>query len=164
MSLQNEPEFQVSPETLAAVDKTWDETEKIPVIIPPYRRKNFKSGACHILAEVFLKTRREWGYSAILILPKARFTGVHVFVCRGDHAFDWRGDCTQARILKTWRKKKEATPGYDYELHVLGSDPFISSDFIQATGLSSLKEHPDNVEAQAEKFIDLHHGRRCLKL
>lgn len=77
----------------------------------------FGYGACHILAGVFLKLYPDLGFKAYKIQPIDGYYGNHIFVAKGNLAFDHHGYCGKYRLLDHfmtgWKAKYE---GWDCEL------------------------------------------------
>jgi hypothetical protein len=87
----------------------------------------FACGACHILAYSFMKRWPDAGYSATWIKPAAGFTGNHIFVSRGNCAFDYHGHSDRSALLShTWRKARRWWPGWDAELIPLPPEVLVS--------------------------------------
>lgn len=59
----------------------------------------FSSGACHILAQVFVERFRDQGFRPLLILPRPGFSGGHVVAANRDVVFDAGGFTARARFL-----------------------------------------------------------------
>lgn len=88
----------------------------------------FAAGACHILAYAFVERhgtefdRIEW------IRPASGFTGNHIFVSRGDLAFDYHGVCRRTSLLAHYRKvARRRFPGWRATLVDLPPEVLISN-------------------------------------
>lgn len=76
----------------------------------------FASGACHILAQLFIQLHADDGFYRVHIKPHAGFPGNHVYATNGVWAFDHNGWTKEKELLETTRKgfrTKYATWGYE---------------------------------------------------
>ena len=87
----------------------------------------FACGACHVLAYAFLERFAEHGFRAVWIRPDAGFTGNHIFVARGEVAFDYHGYSARAALLDHIRRKaRRWWPGWSYTLQPLPQQVLVS--------------------------------------
>lgn len=116
----------------------------------------FACGACHILAYAFM--RRYAGYSAFWVKPARGFTGNHIFVARGDAAFDYHGHVDRETLLSHMvRKARLFWPGWDYELTPLPAEVLISerkSRAYDGLWLRGPGQFLHNAMPRAERFLD----------
>lgn len=76
----------------------------------------FASGACHILAEVFVQLHKHEGFKMIHIKPTAGHKGNHVYASNGEWAFDHDGWTREEELLKTTEKAfKNRYPDWSYQ-------------------------------------------------
>jgi hypothetical protein len=118
----------------------------------------FASGACHILAYAFMRRWPDAGYAATWIKPAAGFTGNHVFVSRGEWAFDYHGhSCRRALLAHTWRKSRRWWPGWDADLIPLPPKVLISerlSKTYPGLWLREPRQFLHDALPRAEAFLD----------
>ena len=83
-------------------------------------RAFFASGACHILAHIFLSLHLGEGYELIYIKPREPHPGNHLYASNGEWAFDFQGWTREAELLEMTRKVYGAAlPGWDCERIVI---------------------------------------------
>jgi hypothetical protein len=76
-------------------------------------RAFFASGACHILAHVFLQEYADHKYRPYMILPNCAFRGSHVYAATEDSVFDYHGFSDKGRFLKHYFfQMKRFFPGW----------------------------------------------------
>lgn len=77
----------------------------------------FASGACHILAFLFVQLHQHENFRAVLLRPKEGAPGTHVFATDGTWAFDFNGWTSEAELLRATRLSYEtAYPGWDFDV------------------------------------------------
>lgn len=80
----------------------------------------FAAGACHILAYAFLEIHPGEDYQIIYIHPKAGYHGNHVYVSKGNWAFDYSGWTLESELTETTiREYSSESPGWGYDRIVL---------------------------------------------
>lgn len=90
----------------------------------------FASGACHILAHVFLSLHIGEGYDLIFVEPIGKHPGNHLYASNGTWAFDFQGWTREAELLEATRKAYGAAyPGWDCQRIVIaeGLPAYIAS-------------------------------------
>jgi hypothetical protein len=91
----------------------------------------FASGACHILAYIFLSLHDREGYELIHIKPLKRNRGNHMYVSNGIWAFDFNGWTLEDELLKAYETAyKKNYSGWEYE-RVIVKEKF--TDYIAKT-------------------------------
>lgn len=86
----------------------------------------FASGACHILAELFVQLHQNEGFMMIHLKPHKGFPGNHVYASNGEWAFDHNGWTQESKLLAvTVKAYQEQYPGWGYERRVI--EPAIDS-------------------------------------
>jgi hypothetical protein len=93
----------------------------------------FASGACHILADLFVQLHMHEGYKMVFIKPAKGFAGNHVYASNGVWAFDHNG-WTQEKdlIAATEKAYKTKYPGWSYERIVIEPGITALEDFCKA--------------------------------
>jgi hypothetical protein len=80
----------------------------------------FASGACHILAHMFLSLHVGEGYELVWIKPKGSHPGNHIYASDGIWVFDFQGWTRETEVLEATRAAYSAAyPGWDCERIVL---------------------------------------------
>lgn len=93
----------------------------------------FASGACHILADLFVQLHQHEGYKMAHIKPAEGFTGNHVYASNGKWAFDHNGWTKEKELLATTSKAyRERYPDWEYERIVIESPMTSLEDFCKA--------------------------------
>ena len=64
----------------------------------------FASGACHILAEIFMQLHKNEGYKIIHIKPLQHKQGDHMFATNGTWAFDFNGWSKEIDLIEVNQK------------------------------------------------------------
>jgi hypothetical protein len=105
-------------------------------IIAAWKRSDqafFASGACHILAELFVQLHQHEGFTMVHIKPNKGFTGNHVFASDGEWAFDHNGWTKEAELLQvTEAAYKERYPRWGYEKIILPHSSTSLEEFCKA--------------------------------
>jgi hypothetical protein len=92
----------------------------------------FAAGACHILAYMFMQLH--WGEKcqAIFIQPKNSDAGTHVYIVKGEWAFDANGWIKEAELREISNAAyKQRYPGWDYERLVIAENFWEMGEFEQ---------------------------------
>jgi hypothetical protein len=90
-------------------------------------RHFFANGACQVLAFAFLERYAAIGFHARWIKPAAGFTGNHIYVTDGFHAFDYHGLTTEQRLLAFgFKRAQRFFPGWDATLVDVPAQALIS--------------------------------------
>lgn len=80
----------------------------------------FASGACHILAHMFLSLHVGEGFELIYIRPKDDKPGNHLYASNGIWAFDYNGWTHEEEMLAMTRQAyAKEYPGWDFERIVI---------------------------------------------
>jgi hypothetical protein len=93
----------------------------------------FASGACHILAHLFVQLHQHQGFLMVHLKPTEGYIGNHVYATNGTWAFDHNGWTKEAELLKTIEKAyKQRYPGWDYERIVIETSSTSREIFCKA--------------------------------
>lgn len=80
----------------------------------------FASGACHILAHMFLCLHQGEGFQLIYLRPKRNLPGNHLYASNGIWAFDFNGWTHEEELLSVTRQAyTQKYPGWDFERIVI---------------------------------------------
>lgn len=83
----------------------------------------FASGACHILADMFMQLHWGQGFTVVHIRPHKNMPGHHVYVTNGEWAFDFNGWTKESELLEEYEKAYAAKhPGWKYDKVVIKDD------------------------------------------
>lgn len=83
-------------------------------------RAFFASGACHILASLFVQMHQHEGFRMEFLRPLHGMRGSHVYATDGTWAFDFDGwTPTKLLLASTSTAYRDAYPGWEYELTVI---------------------------------------------
>jgi hypothetical protein len=97
--------FERTPEQKSDMFKSWERDDQA----------FFATGACHILAGLFVQLHNSEDFRLIYIKPKEGFSGNHVYASNGSWAFDHNGWTKEEELLEaTERTYKEKYPGWSY--------------------------------------------------
>lgn len=114
-------------------DRTPEEKRDIFVSWSRSDQAFFASGACHILANLFVQLHQHEGYKMIHIKPAQGFTGNHVYASNGEWAFDHNGWTKEKELLSTTSKAfREKYPNWTYERTVIENSLTSLEDFCKA--------------------------------
>ena len=137
---------------------------KINVKNDPIRRWHrsdrhfFANGACQVLAFAFLERYPGMGFHARWIKPAAGFTGNHIYVTDGVHAFDYHGLTTEQRLLaSSFERGRRFFPGWDATLVDLPTDVLVSeqrSRQIEGLWLRQPNQFLHDALPRARNFLD----------
>ena len=64
----------------------------------------FATGACHILADLFVQLHTQEGFKMIYLQPNEGFPGNHVYASNGEWAFDHNGWTKESDLLEATEK------------------------------------------------------------
>lgn len=93
----------------------------------------FASGACHILADLFVQLHQHEGYQMVYIKPAESFPGNHVYASNGEWAFDHNGWTRESELLRTTEEAyQEKYPGWSYKRIELEGSMTSLEDFCKA--------------------------------
>jgi hypothetical protein len=125
-------------------------------------RHFFANGACQILAFAFLERYPDLGFHARWIKPAAGFTGNHIYVTDGVHAFDYHGLTTEQRLLAFGSKRgRRFFPAWDATLVDLPTDALISQARSRQIDGLWLREPNYDALPRARNFLDKFGDIRC---
>ncbi len=80
----------------------------------------FASGACHILAYLFIELHPKEDYKLIYIKPAEGFSGSHLYVSNGIFAFDFNGWTPEKVLLEETQIAYERIyPGWNFERKII---------------------------------------------
>jgi len=137
---------------------------KINVKNDPFRRWHrpdrhfFANGACHVLAFAFLERYPDLDFHARWIKPAAGFTGSHIYVADGVHAFDYHGLTTEQRLLAFgFKRAQRFFPGWDATLMDVPTGVLVSernSRQIEGLWLREPKQFLHDALPRAHSFLD----------
>ena len=93
-------------------------------------RAFFQAGACHILADAFLRRFPAAGFRPLMIQPEAGFRGGHIVAASPTAVFDWHGWSGRDRYLAHYfRKLRQFYPGWNAT--VFEPDDFMTPAFFE---------------------------------
>lgn len=111
----------------------------------------FASGACHILAYMFLSVHDKEGYKLIHIKPRSPFRGNHMYASNGTWAFDFNGWALEKELLTEYEKAYQAKyPGWSYD-RIEVDEPFHT--YIQKSNHMPPEYFPYLPWERAYKYI-----------
>jgi hypothetical protein len=120
-------------------------------------RAFFASGACHILAHVYLQEYAGQEYRPYMILPNTGFRGGHVYVATEDTVFDYHGFSAKARFLDHYfRKMRRFFPGWRATIFEVRD--FMTPAFFQEFNCRTPNQYLADPLPRAKAFIQ----RKCL--
>lgn len=97
--------FERTPEERSDPFKSWARSDQA----------FFASGACHILADLFVQLHQREGFRMIYLRPPQGFPGNHVYASNGVWAFDHNGWTKESELLRvTELAYKQKYPGWKY--------------------------------------------------
>jgi hypothetical protein len=121
-------------------------------------RAFFASGACHILAHVFLQEYADQEYRPCMILPNPGFRGSHVYAANEDTVFDYHGFSAKARFLEHYfRKMKRFFPGWT--AIIIEPNDFMTPAFLREFNCRASNQYFGDPLPRARAFIK----RKCLR-
>ena len=116
-------------------------------------RAFFAAGACHILADAFLRRFSASSFRAVLIHPHNAGRGSHVFVSDGNTVFDYHGFSSHAHFIRFYfRHLQRRFPGWQADLIPL-SDPPASAEFCRRYQHREPSQFLRDPMARAEAFL-----------
>lgn len=114
----------------------------------------FAKGACHVLAEVFLRRNAGRSFRVVLIWPGADFRGSHVFVTDGATVFDWHGYSDHERfVAHSLAKLRRQQSGWVGELITIEGSP-VGEEFCARYEHRRPEQFYGDVVARAEGFLE----------
>lgn len=120
-------------------------------------RAFFASGACHILAHVFLQECAHQKYRPFMILPNSGFRGGHVYAASDDTVFDYHGFSVKAHFLEHYfRKMKRFFPGWSATVFEVRD--FMSPAFLREFNCRAPSQYWADPLPRAKVFVQ----RKCL--
>lgn len=120
-------------------------------------RAFFASGACHILAHVFLQQYADQGYRPYMILPDSGFRGGHVYAASEDRVFDYHGFSVKTPFLEHYfRKIKRLFPGWNGT--ILALNDFMTPSFFRQFNCRAPEQYFSDPLPRAKAFV----MRKCL--
>ncbi len=117
----------------------------------------FACGACHILADAFLRAYPRAGFVPIWIRPRPGYTGNHIVLVRRDIAFDYHGyGRWDALLAHMTRKARRWWPGWAADLVelprvVIGCEP--RSREIPGLRLRESRQFLHDAAPRADRFL-----------
>jgi hypothetical protein len=114
----------------------------------------FKAGACHILAHVFLETFENAGFSAYIIHPLSAERGFHVFVARGDVAFDYRGYSSREQLVQDFiRQRTVQDPKWRCDVTSL-PPPVVTAEFCEQYKHRNFNQYHHDPRPRARAYLE----------
>ncbi len=115
-------------------------------------RAFFQAGACHILADAFLRRYPGSKFRPLLIQPLPGFRGSHIVAASPTVVFDWHGFSERATFLTHYfRKLRRFFPGWDATLVEPAS--FMSSEFFARYDHRAPHQFLHDPTIRAEAFV-----------
>lgn len=122
-------------------------------------RAFFASGACHILAHVFLEQCADPGYHPYMICPSAGFRGEHVFAATKDTVFDYHGFSDRSVFEEHYfRKMKRFFRGWNAT--IIESEDFMTPSFFRRFNCRMPEQYFTDPRPRAAAFVQ----RKCHRL
>jgi len=89
-------------------------------------------GACHILADLFVRLYREDGSKMVFIKPVAGFPGNQVYASNGEWAFDHNGWTREDELIVAMEAAyKERFSGWSCEKHIIEQSIMSLEEFCK---------------------------------
>ncbi|MVN86675.1 hypothetical protein GO986_07850 [Deinococcus sp. HMF7620] len=111
----------------------------------------FSSGACHILAFVFLATYPQAGFQPWFIRPAPGFRGSHLYVSNGERAFDAQGYVLADNLVQQHYAALTATqPGWQADVFELG---LSLAEFCALNNHCAPEDFPGDVWHRAQRYV-----------
>jgi hypothetical protein len=115
-------------------------------------RAFFQGGACHILADAFLRRFPATGFRPVMIQPVAGFRGGHVVAASPTEVFDWHGFSDRDRYLAHhFRKLRHFFPGWNATVSDL--DEFMTPAFFAKFNHRAPGQYLRDPRPRAEAFV-----------
>jgi hypothetical protein len=115
-------------------------------------RAFFQAGACHILADAFLRKFPQAGFRPVMILTDQGFRGGHIVAASPELIFDWHGFSRRERYLDHhFGKMRRFFPGWNAS--VIELDDFMTPSFFQKFNHRSPDQYFRNPTLRAEAFV-----------
>lgn len=116
-------------------------------------RSFFASGACHILAHIFLQQYPDSGYHAINIRPHPNFRGGHIIVSDGNTVFDYHGYSDHDRFMAHYFAKiRRYFPGWQADLIPI-HESLVDSSFCAQLLLRTPPQYLHDPMPRARAFL-----------
>jgi hypothetical protein len=115
-------------------------------------RAFFQAGACHILADAFLRRFPDTGFRPLMIQPTGGFRGGHIVAASPTTVFDWHGFSDRERFLAHYfRKLRQFYPGWDASVFEL--DDFMTPAFFEKFNHRAPAQYFRDPTPRAEAFV-----------
>jgi hypothetical protein len=113
----------------------------------------FATGACHVLAGVFLKIYPNAGFSCWLVRPRSAARGLHVVAARDDLVFDACGFTARHDFLSEYtRAIREHLPEWTGDLQPSQFEP-LGWEFARSTNSRHPSQFVHDPVARARQFL-----------
>jgi len=115
-------------------------------------RAFFQAGACHILADAFLRRFPRSGFRPLMIQPVTGFRGGHIVAANSTLVFDWHGfSDREGYLAHHFRKLRKFFPGWNGTLVEL--EGFMSPACLREHNLRAPEKYFRDPTARAEAFV-----------
>ena len=115
--------FDRTPEERRDIFKSWARSDQA----------FFASGACHILADLFVQLHQHEGFRMVYIKPDSGLPGNHVYASDGVWAFDYNGWTKENELLEiTEQAYAQKYPGWCYTKQIIGPSSGALEKFCKA--------------------------------
>ena len=115
-------------------------------------RAFFQAGACHILADAFLRRFPAAGFRPLMIQPAPGFRGGHIVAASPTTIFDWHGYSDRERYLAHYfRKLRRFFPGWDATAVEL--DEFMTPAFFLGFNHRAPHQFLHDPRPRADAFV-----------
>jgi len=116
-------------------------------------RAFFQAGACHFLADAFLRRFPDAGFRPLMIQPVAGFRGGHIVAASPTTIFDWHGFSDRARyVAHYFGKLRRFFPGWDAT--ILELEEFMTPAFFAEFNHRSPDQFLRDPHPRAKAFLD----------
>jgi hypothetical protein len=121
-------------------------------------RAFFASGACHVLACVFLREYTDIGYEPYMIVPGYGFRGSHVFAATEDTVFDYHGFSHRGFYLDHYFQKiRRFYPGWNAT--IIKPNDFMKGSFLRKYKMRALDQYYADPLPRAMAYV----AQKCLR-
>ena len=115
-------------------------------------RAFFQGGACHILADAFLRRFPDAEFRPLIIQPEAGFRGGHIVAASPTTIFDWHGWTDRERYLAHhFRKLRQFFPGWNATVFEI--DDFMTPAFFEKFNHQAPNQYFRDPAPRAEAFV-----------
>ncbi len=115
-------------------------------------RAFFQAGACHVLADTFLRRFPDAGFRPLMIRPHPGFRGGHIVAASLAVIFDWHGFSDRERYLAHYfRKLRQFYPGWNATVFEL--DDFMTPAFFLEFNHRAPAQYFRDPVPRAEAFV-----------